>query len=154
MLKLSWCKSEIKMCSLWHFLYINEYSWHMKLTLIKICRVGISDFAIKSILPKTLMTIIANSLGIWNSYHWNVQNTVQCFYGAIRLVGLTSVYVNPGLWLVNLAVLVYLPLMQREAWHWKWMYKYFNLVQLFKFLVKWCGTFKLWWLDAVLWIWK
>ncbi len=36
----------------------------MKLTLIKICRVGISDFAIKSILPKTLMTIIANSLGI------------------------------------------------------------------------------------------
>ena len=28
----------------------------------------------------------------------------------IRLVSLTSVYVNPGLWLVNLAVLVYLPL--------------------------------------------
>ncbi len=31
----------------------------------------------------------------------------------IRLVGITSVHVNLGLWLVNLAVLVYLPLTQK-----------------------------------------
>ena len=42
----------------------------------------------------------------------------------IHLVGLTSVYVSPGLWLVILAVLVYLPLTQTsakgKARHWKW----------------------------------
>ena len=36
-------------------------------------------------------------------------------FAPIRLVGLMSVYVTPGLWLVNLAVLVYLPLTQLSA---------------------------------------
>ena len=60
---------------------------------------------------------------------------------------LTSVYVNPGLWLVNLAVLVYLSLMQRGSPPLK-VFKNFNLVQLFYFFVKSCKTFTLWWLDC------
>ena len=60
---------------------------------------------------------------------------------AIHLVSLTSV--NPGLWLVNLAVLVYLPLTQRGSPPLKVNVKYFNLLQLFKFLVKSCETFRL-----------
>ena len=52
----------------------------------------------------------------------------------IRLVGLTSVYVNPGLWLVDLAVLVYLPLMQMGSPPLKVNIKIFQLGTTFKIL--------------------
>ena len=53
----------------------------------------------------------------------------------ICLVGITCVYVNPGLWLVNLGVLIYLPLTQRGSLPLKMHVKILQLATTFEFWV-------------------